>query len=104
MKAGKGVKVTVPVTNTGAVAGDQVVQVYVKSLDNPDAPIKGLKGFQRVSLAPGATASVAIDLAPEAFEYYDGADGLAVRPGKYRILYGTSSADRDLKSLDFQVL
>jgi len=104
VKAGKGVKVTVPVTNTGAVAGDQVVQVYVKSLDNPDAPIKGLKGFQRVSLAPGATASVAIDLAPEAFEYYDGADGLAVRPGKYRILYGTSSADRDLKSLDFQVL
>ena len=104
VKAGKGVIVTVPVTNTGAVTGDEVVQVYVKSLDNPDAPIKGLKGFQRVSLAPGATVSVKVELAPEAFEYYDGKDGLAIQPGRYQILYGSSSADEDLKTLDFELL
>ncbi|MBR5256867.1 MAG: glycoside hydrolase family 3 C-terminal domain-containing protein [Bacteroidales bacterium] len=103
VKAGKGVTVTVPVTNTGKCAGDEVVQVYVKSLDNPDAPIKDLKGFQRVSLAPGATAKVTIDLAPDAFAYYDGKDGLEIKPGKYQILYGSSSADEDLKALDFQV-
>ena len=103
VKAGQGVKVTVPVTNTGNRAGDEVVQVYVKALDNPDAPIKGLKGFQRVSIAPGKTAKVSIELAPSAFEYYDGEDGLAVKPGKYQILYGSSSADKDLQALDFEV-
>ena len=101
--AGQGVKVTVPVTNTGDRAGDEVVQVYVKALENPDAPIKSLKGFQRVSIKPGATAKVTIALGPEAFEYYDGEDGLAVKPGKYQILYGSSSADADLKALDFEV-
>ena len=103
IKAGQGVKVTVPVKNTGAVAGDEIIQVYVKALDNPDAPIKGLKGFQRVSLAPGASANVTVALAPDAFAYYDGADGLAVKPGKYQILYGSSSADADLQALDFEV-
>ena len=103
IKAGKGVRVTVPVTNTGTRAGDEVVQVYVKALDNPDAPIKALKGFQRVSINPGQTARVTIDLAPDAFAYYDGNDGLAVKPGKYQILYGSSSADKDLQALDFKV-
>ena len=103
VKAGQGVKVTVPVRNTGSRAGDEVVQVYVKSLDNPDAPIKGLKGFRRVSIAPGATARVTVELAPDAFAYYDGADGLEIKPGKYQILYGSSSADEDLQALDFEV-
>ena len=103
VKAGQGVKVTVPVTNTGKRAGDEVVQVYVKSLDNPDAPIKDLKGFKRVSIAPGATAKVTIAIAGDAFSYYDGKDGLEIKPGKYQILYGSSSADKDLKALDFEV-
>ena len=72
-------------------------------LDNPDAPIKSLKGFQRVSIKPGATAKVTIDIAPDAFAFYDGDDGLAIKPGKYQILYGNSSADADLKALDFEV-
>ena len=103
VKAGKGVTVTVPVTNTGNRAGDEIIQVYVKSLDNPDAPIKDLKGFQRVTIAPGATVNVTIDLAPDAFAYYDGKDGLEIKRGKYQILYGSSSDDADLKALDFQV-
>ncbi len=103
IKAGKGVKVTIPVTNTGSVKGDEVVQVYVKSLDNPDAPIKGLKGFKRVSLEPGASSKVSIQLDPQAFEYYDGEDGLAVKTGHYKILYGSSSADEDLKALDLEI-
>jgi beta-glucosidase len=105
MKKGGKVTVTFPVTNTGSVAGAEIAQVYVQALDNPDAPIKALKGFDKVQLAPGATAKVAITLDDEAFEYYDASvDGLSVRPGKYRILYGSSSRDEDLKALDFQVL
>ncbi|MBR5724548.1 MAG: glycoside hydrolase family 3 C-terminal domain-containing protein [Bacteroidales bacterium] len=105
MKKGGKVTLTVPVTNTGSVAGAEIVQVYVQALDNPDAPIKALKGFTKLQLAPGATQKASVTLTDEAFEYYDAAvDGLSVRPGKYRILYGSSSRDEDLKALDFQVL
>lgn len=105
IKAGSNVNITVPVTNTGNLAGEEIVQVYVKALDNPTAPIKSLKGFQKVNIQPGKTAKVKITLTPEAFEYYDESiDELSVRPGKYQILYGSSSRDEDLKSLDFEVL
>ena len=105
VKAGKSVDITVPVKNTGAMDGDEVVQVYVKSLDNPDAPIKSLKGFSRVNVAAGASASVKITLEASAFEYYDESiDELSVRPGKYQLLYGGSSRDCDLKAVDFEVI
>ena len=94
--------IAVPVTNTGNREGTETVQVYVKRLDDAGAPIKALKGFQKVSLKPGETRRVAISLDSEAFEYYDEyQDELAVKPGKYQILYGTSSRDEDLKSFDF---
>lgn len=103
--AGKGVDITVPVTNTGSMAGTEVLQVYVKSLDNPDAPIKALKGFQRVELNAGQTKKVKISLRPDSFSYYDeSVDGLSFRPGKYQILYGNSSADADLKAIDFELI
>ena len=105
IKAGKGVDVVIPVTNTGELDGDEVVQVYVKALDNPTAPIKSLKGFKRVNIPAGKTVRVTISLSPEAFEYYDAeADNLSVRPGKYQILYGASSNDFDLKAADLEVI
>ena len=105
MKAGGRVSVTVPVTNTGRREGTETVQVYVRALDDPGAPIKALKGFQRLSLAAGQTAKAVITLDGEAFEYYDETiDELSVRPGRYQILYGTSSRDQDLQALDFTVL
>ncbi|MBR0115814.1 MAG: glycoside hydrolase family 3 C-terminal domain-containing protein [Prevotella sp.] len=104
MKANGKVTITVPVTNTGNRAGTEVVQVYVKALDYPEAPIKSLKGFQRVDLAAGETGKAVITLDGEAFEYYDPSiDELSTRSGRYRILYGSSSLDKDLQSLDFVV-
>ena len=101
---GAGHTVTIPVTNTGAVDGEEVVQVYVKSLDNPEAPIKSLKGFRRVAVPAGQTVKVKIELGDRAFESYDeSADGLAVRKGVYRILYGGSSRDEDLQALDIEI-
>ena len=83
VKAGSSVDITIPVKNTGAIAGDEVVQVYVKSLDNPEAPIKSLKGFKRVNIAPGQQVSVKITLDKGAFEYYDASiDELSVKHGK----------------------
>ena len=103
-KSGAFCTITVPVTNTGKREGTETVQVYVKRLDDAGAPIKALKGFQKLSLKPGETQKAEIVLDGEAFEYYDeNIDELAVKPGRYQILYGTSSLDKDLKSFDFTV-
>ena len=104
MKADGKVTLSVPVTNTGRCEGTETVQVYVKALDDPGAPIKALKGFQKLDLNAGETKTATITLDGEAFEYYNEAiDELSVKPGRYQILYGTSSRDEDLQSLDFTV-
>ncbi|MBQ0021188.1 MAG: glycoside hydrolase family 3 C-terminal domain-containing protein [Bacteroidales bacterium] len=104
MKKDGKVTITVPVTNTGNRDGEEIVQVYVKALDYPDAPIKSLKGFQKLQLAAGKTAKAVITLDGESFEYYDPSiDELSTRSGRYQILYGSSSLDKDLKALDFVV-
>ena len=104
MKADGSVKVTVPVTNVGDREGTETVQVYIKALDYPEAPIKSLEGFKKLYLAPGETAKAEIILDGESFEYYDPSiDELSTRPGRYQILYGTSSLEKDLKSIDFVV-
>lgn len=104
MKADGKVTLTVPVTNTGKREGEEIVQVYVKALDYPEAPIKSLKGFTKLKLAPGETRKATITLDGEAFEYYDPSiDELSTRPGRYQILYGSSSLDKDLQNLSFIV-
>jgi beta-glucosidase len=104
MKKDGKVTVTAPVTNTGKCAGTETVQVYVKALDDAGAPIKALKGFQKLYLQPGETKNASITLDGEAFEYYDEMiDELSVKSGRYQILYGTSSLDKDLKSIEFVV-
>ena len=98
------VTITMPVTNTGKVSGTETVQVYVKSLDDPGAPIKGLKGFQKLTLNPGETKTATITFDGEAFEYYDESiDELSVKPGRYQLLCGTSSLDKDLQTLPFEI-
>ena len=95
---------TIPVTNTGKREGTETVQVYVKALDDAGAPIKSLKGFKKLSLKPGETQKAVITLDSEAFEYYNpDIDELSVKPGRYQILYGTSSLDKDLQTLNFVV-
>ena len=104
MKVDGKVTVTIPVTNTGSREGEETVQVYVKALDYAEAPIKSLKGFKKVKVAPGETVKVEIALDGESFEYYDPSiDELSTRSGHYQILYGTSSLDKDLKALNFVV-
>lgn len=105
MKKDGQVTLTIPVTNTGAVAGEEIVQVYIRSLDNPDAPIKELKGFDKLSLQPGETKTAQVTLTGESFQYYDEAiDELSTRAGRYQLLYGGSSLAKDLRIVDFEVL
>jgi beta-glucosidase len=72
MPACGSVEVGVDVTNTGAVAGDEVVQLYVAHPGSAvQRPLQRLRGFRRVNIAPGATAHVAMTLGPDDLSYFD---------------------------------
>ena len=94
----KSMKLTVPVTNTGGIDGEEIVQVYVKSLDDPDAPIKSLKGFKRVTIEAGKTVTVSFDITPEMLQCFGAQNSWSVEPGDFTVMVGSSSADEDLKS------
>ncbi len=90
-----GLTVSVDVTNTGAVAGKEVVQVYVHDqVARLVRPYKELKGFAKVELQPGETKTVTIPLNFRAFAYYDPAHGQWVTEnGDFDILIGASAED-----------
>jgi beta-glucosidase len=89
-KAGEPVKVTATVKNTGAVAGDEVAELYLNAPNSPNAPIRALKGFKRVTLAPGASMQVEFTLDARDLSAV-GADGArSVLPGDYRVSVGGS--------------
>jgi beta-glucosidase len=91
----EGITVSVDVTNTGKVAGKEVVQVYVH--DRKSAlvrPFKELKGFAKVALEPGETRTVSIPLDFRSFAYYHPAyKQWITEDGDFDILIGASSAD-----------
>jgi beta-glucosidase len=98
IRNGESVELTIPVTNTGKIDGTEVVQVYVRKVDDTDGPLKTLKGFQRVNLAAGKTSEVVINLPYDSFESYNRVRGkMSVAAGDYDIMYGNSSDDKDLK-------
>jgi beta-glucosidase len=88
LAAGDSLDVAVTVTNTGKLAGDEVVQLYLKFPDVPGAPIRALRGFQRVHLAPGAHQKVAFRLEPRALSMVDEAGNIIVAAGKYALCVG----------------
>lgn len=104
VRNGSTVRVRVNVLNGGKVDGNEAVQVYVKRLNDPNAPVKALKGLKMVNLKAGEMKTVDIDLPASSFEYYDSAsDGLVCKSGSYQILVGGSSADKDLQSVNLTI-
>ncbi|NTW40931.1 MAG: glycosyl hydrolase, partial [Cellulomonadaceae bacterium] len=89
---------TVTVTNTGPVAGADVVQVYVRRLtDGVHRPDRTLAGFARVELAPGEAATVTVPLGDAAFRHWDVASGAwQVQQGTYEVLAGAHVDDLPL--------
>ena len=93
-------KVRVSVKNTGTRQGLETVQVYLKNLSDPNGPLKSLRAYTQVSLDPGQTKTVTIDLPRERFEGWDvKTNTMRVVPGKYELMVGNSSADKDLKKI-----
>jgi beta-glucosidase len=95
VSASGSVTVSVDVTNTGARAGDEVVQLYAQHMGSRVArPIKELRGFKRVTLEPGQTRTVRLPLAVSSLAYWDSAStGWIVEGEPVRLLVGASSAD-----------
>ncbi|MDE6310038.1 MAG: fibronectin type III-like domain-contianing protein, partial [Muribaculaceae bacterium] len=92
--------ITVPVTNVGKVKGKEVVQLYVNDVKSSvDRPVKELKGFSKVELAPGETEQVSITVKGSDLGYFD-ADKhqWVVEPGVFEALVGSSSADIHTKA------
>lgn len=93
-------KILVDVTNTGKRAGAEVVQMYIRNLvSSVTRPIKELKGFKKVTLPPGGTQTVALDITPELLAFYDINMEFAVEPGEFEIAVGNSSRDSDLQKV-----
>jgi beta-glucosidase len=97
-------KVTVDVTNTGKREGTETVQLYIRDVvSSATRPIKELKGFRKVRLAPGETATVTFDITPDLLKFWDVNMKYVVEPGEFTIMVGTSSRDADLHKLTLQV-
>ncbi len=101
----EGVQLTVPVANTGKRDGIEVLQVYVRKLNDTAAPLKTLRAFKRVSLSSGKSEIVKLDIPAKAFEFFDATDAVEkIAPGNYELLYGESSDKKDLKSVKITIM
>lgn len=101
---GKTVKVSVPVKNTGSVAGAEIAQLYITDQEcSVDRPVKELKGFDKVYLEPGQTKTVTFEVNADALKYFDaGKHEWVLEPGKFTASVGASSADIRT-SVEFEV-
>ena len=83
---------TASVTNTGSRAGDEVVQLYIQDVASTvTRPVRELKGFTRVSVAPGETRQIEFGLTPAELGFYDRAMRFVVEPGVFKVWVGNSS-------------
>ena len=93
-------KVRVSVKNTGTRDGLETVQVYIRHLADKEGPQKTLRAYQQVTLKPGESKTVVIDLPRQRFEGWDAkTNTMRVVPGKYELMVGNSSADSQLKKI-----
>jgi beta-glucosidase len=91
---------TFTLANTGSLGGDEVVQLYVRKTESPlKRPLKQLKAFDRVSLAPGQSRAVQFQLPLADLAFWDEpTHRFIVEPGRYELMIGPSSADIRLRT------
>ena len=100
IKADGEVSLSVDVKNTGKLAGDDVAQLYVhQEKSSVKLPVKELRGFQRITLQPGETKTVVLNLPAAKLAFWDETKhGFLVEPGVFDVMVGASSADIRAKS------
>jgi len=105
IQTNESIQLSFPIQNISKRDGTEVVQVYVKKLNDSDGPLKTLKAFKRISLKAGEKQNVTIDLLSSSFEFYDSKSiGMKVTPGEYEVYYGNSSDSKDLKRSKISIL
>lgn len=93
--------VSVDVTNTGKVSGDEVVQLYIRDrVSSVTRPVKELKGFRRINLSPGQTTTVEFVLTPKDLSFLNYEMERVVEPGEFDIMVGPNSANLQTAQLD----
>ena len=93
-------KVQVNVKNTGKREGTETVQVYIRNTADKEGPQKTLRAYSQVTLKPGEAKTVSIDLPRSSFEGWDAqTNTMRVLPGKYELMVGNSSADKDQQKI-----
>jgi beta-glucosidase len=105
LNAGDTLHATATVTNTGKIAGDEVAELYLKFPGTPGAPLKALRGFQRVHLDPGASQEVKFELKPRDLSMVSEAGEPIVPEGEFTLTVGGSQPNSDSSHLSqtFQV-
>jgi beta-glucosidase len=97
-------RLLVEVTNTGEREGTEVVQLYIRDLvSSVTRPVRELKGFRKVRLDPGETATVALEIPPASLAFYDIDMRLVVEPGEFEVMVGGSSRAEDLQRVILRV-
>jgi len=91
---------SIDVRNTGARSGDEVVQLYIRDeVSAATRPIKELRGFQRITLAPGEARTVSFAIRGDLLAYHGPDMKRVVEPGVFQIMVGGNSADLQLIAL-----
>jgi beta-glucosidase len=94
VRAGEPVEVSATVTNAGSRTGDEVVQLYVKDLEaSCTVPHHDLRGFERITLAPGESRTVTFELDARALSLIDERGRRVLEPGRFRLTIGGSQPD-----------
>lgn len=94
MTAAAPLQVSVTVTNSGKAAGTETVQLYVQDLvGSVTRPVKELKGFQKITLAPGESKKVTFTITAKDLEFYTAARKWEAEPGAFKVFVGTNSAE-----------
>lgn len=92
--------VTCKITNTGQIAGDEVVQFYIRDeFASVARPLTELKAFQRIHLNPGETKEIHFEIKPEMLSMLDADLNKIVEPGTFRLMIGASSKDIRLRGI-----
>ena len=98
MKATETIEVTVTITNSGKVAGEEVVQLYLRDkVGSVVRPIIELKDFQKIKLAVGETKKIKFIIDNQKLSFYNDKLEYNSEPGDFDLMIGSSSADIRLK-------
>ena len=94
MKSGESVQATVTVKNVSDRAGDEVAEFYIRDLEaSTRVPRHKLCAFERVSLAPGESATITVEITPDAMALIDEEGCRIIEPGKFMLSAGATQPD-----------